>query len=73
MCQFRLAKCSFSMHNTIPYIHPRLDSRVLPRFSDCYSLRGASVAGNIRVAITISIPADTLHMRESRGGGVNRV
>ena len=31
---FLLTKCSFFMHNTTPYMHPRLDSRIGPRFSD---------------------------------------
>ena len=26
--QFQLIKCSFYIHNTMPYIHPRLDTRV---------------------------------------------
>ena len=32
--QFRLTKCSFFVYNTTPYIHPRLDSRIGPRFPD---------------------------------------
>ena len=32
--QFRLIKFSFSIHSTAAYIHPRLDSRIGPRFSD---------------------------------------
>ena len=32
--QFRLIKWSFSIHSTTPYIHPRLDSGIEPKFSD---------------------------------------
>ena len=34
--QFRLIKWSFYIHSTTPYIHPRLDSRIEPKFSDCH-------------------------------------
>ena len=33
--QFRLIKWRFFIHSTTPYIHPRLDSRNEPKFSDC--------------------------------------
>ena len=36
--QFRLAKCSFFIHNSTPYINPMLDSRIGPRFSDCMNM-----------------------------------
>ena len=32
--QLRLLRCSFFIHSTTPYIHPRLDSRIEPTFSD---------------------------------------
>ena len=34
LCQFWLIKWSFFIHRTTPYIHPRLDSRIEPKFSD---------------------------------------
>ena len=34
--QFRLIKWSFFIHSTTPYIHPSLDSRIEPKFSDCH-------------------------------------
>ena len=34
--QFRLIKWSFFIHSTTPYIHPRLDSLIEPKFSDCH-------------------------------------
>ena len=33
--QFRLIKRSFFIHSTTPYIHPRIDSRIEPKLSDC--------------------------------------
>ena len=35
--QARFYKISLFTHNTTLYIHPRLDSRIGPRFSDCSS------------------------------------
>ena len=32
--QFKRIKCSFFIHSTKPYIHPRIDSRIEPKFSD---------------------------------------
>ena len=33
--QFRLIKWSFFIHSATPYIHPSIDSRTEPKFSDC--------------------------------------
>ena len=32
--QFWLTNCSFFIYTSMPYIYPRLDSRIGPRFSD---------------------------------------
>ena len=37
--QFCLIKWSFFIHSTTPYIHPRFDSRIESRFSDCFQTR----------------------------------
>ena len=42
---FRLTKCSFYLHNTTPYINPRIDSRIMSRFSDWYP--GCSQNGDL--------------------------
>ena len=34
--QFQLIKWSSLIHSTMPYIHPRLDYRIEPQFSDCF-------------------------------------
>ena len=36
--QFRLIKCSFFIHSATPYIHPRFDSRIEPKLSDCNAI-----------------------------------
>ena len=49
LCPFRLIKCSFFMHSTTPYVHPRLDSRIGPRFSDCIGASGLSFSQILKV------------------------
>ena len=33
--QFQLIKCSFFIHSTTLYIHPRLDPQIEPKFYNC--------------------------------------
>ena len=43
--QFRLIKCSFFIHSDTPYIHPRLDFRIEPKFSDWQSAPKLRIMG----------------------------
>ena len=57
--QFRLTKCSFFIHNTTPYILQRLDSQIVPRFSDC-AVHTHAISTSVKQAFSLAITFELL-------------
>ena len=62
--QFRLIKCSFFIHSTTPYVHPKLDSQIEPKFPIGWEL----VLSNVEAPMTHSWP----HLTYIQAGMSNR-